>query len=88
MSFEKKLRLFSVFKKKKGKEVVLKIQGMYCSTCIMEIDGRLEETDGIQRSETNYVKSETRVEFDEKVISHKTITAIVKDLGYDASLAD
>lgn len=78
----------SLFKKNKGNEKVFIIQGMNCSACILEIDERLEETEGIKRSETNYIKSKTKVEFDENIISTKTIIAIIKDVGYDAKLVD
>ena len=32
------------------------IKGMYCSACAMNIDGELEDTEGVEESNTNYVK--------------------------------
>ena len=65
---------------------VFKIKGMHCSACAMDIDGELEDTDGINISNTNYAKEQTEVEFDEQKINEKKIVEIVSKLGYAISL--
>ena len=47
----------------------LKIEGMHCASCAMNIDFDLEDLDGVKSSNTNYAKSETEVEFDEDKIN-------------------
>jgi len=64
---------------------IFKISGMHCTSCAMNIDGELEDTDGIKESNTNYAKSQTEVEFDSEKISDKTITDIIKKTGYQAN---
>jgi len=59
-----------------------KISGMHCTSCAMNIDGELEDTDGIKESNTNYAKSQTEVEFDPEKISDKVIASIIEKVGY------
>jgi copper chaperone CopZ len=50
----------------------------------MNIDGDLEDTDGIKQANTNYAKSQTEVEFDENKITDKKIINIIAKTGYAA----
>lgn len=61
-----------------------KISGMHCTSCAMNIDGELEDTDGIKQANTNYAKSQTEVEFDENKITDKQIIDIIEKTGYMA----
>lgn len=61
-----------------------KISGMHCTSCAMNIDGDLEDTDGIKQANTNYAKSQTEVEFDENKITDKKIINIIAKTGYAA----
>ncbi len=40
-----------------NKKVIFKIQGMHCTSCAMNIDGELEDTEGIKEAKTNYAKT-------------------------------
>lgn len=68
------------------KTVTLKIDGMHCVSCSLNIDGELEDTKGVQEAYTNYAKQQTEVTFDEQKLSEKEIADIIKKLGYTASL--
>ena len=59
---------------------------MHCTACAMNIDGDLEDTDGIEEATTNYAKQHTQVTFDEEKISMQKILEIIKKTGYDASV--
>ena len=61
-----------------------KISGMHCTSCAMNIDGDLEDTQGIKQANTNYAKSQTEVEFDENKITDKKIINIIAKTGYAA----
>lgn len=61
------------------------ISGMHCTSCAMNIDGELEDTDGVKSSSTNYAKQLTEVEFDPQKISDQKIIEIIKKVGYDAT---
>lgn len=67
----------------------LKIEGMHCASCAMNIDGELEDTEGVQEANTNYLKSQTEVTFDpEKISTDKIIATIRKlDIAYNAKIS-
>jgi Cu+-exporting ATPase len=68
----------------KKKQITFKISGMHCTSCAFNIDGELEDTEGVIESNTNYAKQQTQVEFDETKIDEKKITKILKEIGYTA----
>lgn len=61
-----------------------KISGMHCTSCAMNIDGELEDTEGVKQANTSYAKSVTEVEFDEKKITDKKIISVIEKTGYMA----
>ena len=63
---------------------LFKINGMHCTACAMDIDGTLEDTNGIQESNTNYAKEQTEVIYDESQIEEKKIIELVSKVGYTA----
>jgi Cu+-exporting ATPase len=67
------------------KKKIFKISGMHCTSCAMNIDGELEDTNGIKQSKTNYAKSLTEVEFDPEKVNDKAIVEIIKKVGYQAN---
>lgn len=70
-------------------KVKLNIFGMHCTSCAMNIDGELEDTEGVKEAKTNYAKQQTEVTFDPEKISPDKIINIIKKLddSYDAEVA-
>lgn len=68
------------------KTQTLKITGMHCVSCTINIDGELEDTKGVKEANTNFIKAQTVVTYDEAQLSDKEIIKIIKDLGYDAQI--
>ncbi len=68
------------------KIVTIKINGMHCSACAMNIDFDLEDLNGVENASTNYAKQECVVEYDETIISVEKIIEQIKKTGYDASI--
>ncbi len=64
------------------KNLKLKIEGMHCTSCAFDIDGQLEDTEGVVESNTNYAKSETEVKFDESKLGDKKIIDTIQKIGY------
>lgn len=62
----------------------LKIEGMHCTSCAMNIDFDLEDV-GVKAS-TNYAKQVTEVEYDEEKITLQKIIEVIKNTGYKAIL--
>ena len=69
------------------KKVLFKIIGMHCASCVISLDGDLEDTEGIIESRTNFAKAQTEVIHDPKKISEQDIIEIIKKTGYTAELA-
>lgn len=68
-----------------AKKVVLKITGMHCASCAMNIDGDLEDyVKGVKSAKTHYAKQECEVEFEEEVAEIKQIITQIKETGYQA----
>lgn len=63
-----------------------KITGMHCTSCAINIDGELEDTQGIKEANTSYAKAITEITFDSDSISHQKIIAIIKKVGYTAEV--
>lgn len=57
---------------------------MHCTSCAMNIDGELEDTEGVSKSQTSYAKLKTDVVYDPEKITEDQIIAIIKKLDYDA----
>ena len=64
----------------------LKIEGMHCSSCAMNIDFDLEDLEGVTSAKTNYAKSETDVEFDPEKLPLEKVVEQIKKTGYQANL--
>lgn len=67
---------------KEGAEIEFKISGMHCPSCGMNIDGALEELDGVMESTTNYAKQTTKVVYNPETITPDQMTAEIKKAGY------
>lgn len=68
------------------KQIKLKINGMHCTACAMNIDFDLEDLDGVKSAKTNYARQETEVEFEENKISIKQIIDQIQKTGYQAEI--
>ena len=64
----------------------LKISGMHCTACAMNIDFDLEDLEGIKSAKTNYAKQESEIEFDEEKVNIAKIIETIKKTGYEAQV--
>jgi Cu+-exporting ATPase len=63
----------------------LKIIGMHCTSCAMNIDGELEDL-GVINANTNYAKAVTEVEYDDEKISMEQIQEAITKSGYQSTI--
>ncbi len=79
--------MFKLFNKNEpqGTVATLKINGMHCTSCAMNIDETVEELSGVVKSDTSYAKSKTVVTFDEKKVSTEDIIKAIESLDYTVS---
>ncbi|MFH0942799.1 MAG: heavy-metal-associated domain-containing protein [Candidatus Beckwithbacteria bacterium] len=59
------------------------LTGLHCISCALNIDNTLEDLAGVVSSQTNYPKSQVKVEFDSQKITSVKIIKTIKTLGYD-----
>lgn len=64
----------------------LKIEGMHCSSCALNIDFDLEDLPGIQKAKTSYAKQESEIEFDGEKLTLDEIFMQIKKTGYKAQI--
>lgn len=72
------------------KTITLNIIGMHCTSCAMNIDGELEDTEGVKESKTNYAKQKTEVTFNPEEVSVETLISVIRKIDdkYDAKVAE
>lgn len=64
----------------------LKIDGMHCNSCAMNIDFDLEDLEGMKSAKTSYARQECEVEFEKEKIDTEKIILTIKSIGYQAQL--
>jgi len=62
----------------------LKIEGMHCTSCAMNIDFDLEDIEGIKSAKTSYAKQECEIEFESDKVIDEIIVETIKKTGYSA----
>lgn len=66
----------------------LKIDGMHCNSCALNIDFDLEDIKGVKFSKTSYAKQITEIEVDPQLVDDKKILESIKKTGYKAIFID
>jgi Cu+-exporting ATPase len=65
-------------------KIVLKISGMYCASCAVNIENILKEEDGINSANVNLANQRAYVVFDPSKIDFSKIKNLIEFLGYKA----
>lgn len=75
--------MFNFFKKKPmGESITLKLSGLHCSSCSLNIDGELEDLKGVISSNTSYAKQQTIVTYNPSLVDPSAFTKVIEALGY------
>lgn len=72
----------SVAKSQESSSLILKIDGMHCNSCSMNIDGDLEDLDGVISATTSYKRQESKIEYDSSKVDVAQIKKVIENLGY------
>ena len=64
----------------------LKIEGMHCNSCVMNVEFDLEDVEGVKSAKASLVKQECEVEFDEEKIGEQIIIETIQKTGYQAQV--
>ncbi len=59
---------------------------MHCNSCVMLIEGDLEDLEGVKSARASLAKLECEVEFDEEQVNEQVIIETIKKTGYQAQI--
>lgn len=62
--------------------ITLKLSGLHCVSCSLNIDGALEDTPGVLSATTSYAKQETAIEYDPSRVELSALRTTIEKLGY------
>jgi Cu+-exporting ATPase len=65
------------------KKAEIKISGMHCATCAINIEESLSKVESVSNAQVNFGTDTAHVEFDPAKVSIKDLEQVVKDAGYD-----
>ena len=68
-----------------AKKVTLKITGMECPNCSLNLERIEDKLKGVVFAEASYRKEQMVVEYDDTVLTLEQIKAEVKRLGYEVA---
>ena len=76
--------MLNLFKKKQsaGETVTLKLSGLHCASCSLNIDDALEETPGVIESTTSYAKQESVINYDPAKVKIADLKKVIENLDY------
>lgn len=74
--------MFNFFKKTRGSSITLKLSGLDCVACSLNIDESLEEIHGVITSKTSYAKQLSQITYDPKLVSPSKFRDVIQSLGY------
>ena len=76
--------MFNLFKKKlAGTTITLKLSGLHCSSCSLNIDSDLEDLPGVISTSTSYAKQLSTITYDPKLTSPIKFKEVIEKLGYE-----
>ncbi len=64
-------------------KIELKINGMHCGNCALDIKETLEDENGVKKAEVSFDKKEAIIEFDETEINQAKVIETITNLGYE-----
>ena len=70
------------------KTVIIKIEGMHCTSCAQGIKAMLKRTPGVITAEVSYEQREAVVEYDPSRTSPAKIVEAINNLGYKAKVKE
>ncbi|CAM4145726.1 copper chaperone CopZ [Lederbergia lenta] len=65
-------------------KATIKITGMSCAHCVNKIETALQDLQGVVKAKVNLKKEIAKVKYDETVQSTDSLTAAIKEVGYEA----
>ncbi|PIR98794.1 heavy metal transporter [Candidatus Collierbacteria bacterium CG10_big_fil_rev_8_21_14_0_10_44_9] len=75
--------MFNFLKKKaSGTTITLKLSGLHCSSCSLNIDSEIEDLPGVIATNTSYAKQESVITYDPALTNPSHFKSVIEKLGY------
>jgi copper chaperone CopZ len=75
--------MFDFLKKKPaGTTITLKLSGLHCSSCSLNIDSEIEDLPGVISTATSYAKQESVITYDPSLTDPSKFKPVIEKLGY------
>jgi copper chaperone CopZ len=75
--------MFNFFKKKPaGTTITLKLSGLHCSSCSLNIDSEIEDLSGVISTSTSYARQESVITYDPALTDPSKFRPVIEKLGY------
>lgn len=75
--------MFNIFKKKTtGTTITLKLSGLHCSSCSLNIDSEIEDLPGVISVSTSYAKQESTITYRPDQVDPEKFHNVIENLGY------
>jgi Cu+-exporting ATPase len=65
-----------------GKGATIRITGMHCASCAVNIERALKKKPGVLKANVNYASEKASVEYDPNTISMEDISKTISDMGF------
>ncbi|CAG0998148.1 H+-transporting ATPase [Methanosarcinales archaeon] len=66
-------------------EITLKIGGMHCASCALNIETALKKTNGITSADVSFPLEQAKINYDPELVSIPEIKKAIENVGYTAS---
>lgn len=63
--------------------LTLKISGMHCNSCAMNIDGALEDTPGVMSANTHFARGIVEIQYDATKVQQQQLLEVIQNQGYE-----
>ncbi|NTV31341.1 heavy-metal-associated domain-containing protein [candidate division WWE3 bacterium] len=63
--------------------ITISVEGLHCSSCILMIEGELEDLEGVNQANGNYAQSTIRISYDPSLVEQQTLRETIQRLGYE-----
>ncbi|MCX6814965.1 MAG: heavy metal translocating P-type ATPase [Candidatus Aenigmarchaeota archaeon] len=74
--------------KEKKEKAAIKVTGMHCASCALNIEKSLKKTKGVLSANVNYGSEKAYVDFDPSETSLEKVHEVIKSRGYGVGLED
>ena len=62
-----------------------KLSGLHCGNCVMKVQYKLRQINGVNKVAVNLAKGEAAVEFDPNTTGFNAFQAAIQEIGYRVS---